>query len=212
VEAPVVDISDIGSSKKQRALEATDSFAKYTDRIKELEVNNSNIQCFVLYKHLIILILYQAQLASTQESLITALKLTSSEEGCDHGKKERMRHDRQESEGDDYCDGKEENKDEVNESNHYFPPGAYYWSPPRMTVPSPLRRDVVISSQSEQDDDAQEHPLISVMEKGTRSIETRVNTVGPSESVVISLRVTKVSGLLLLFLTTFCNDNIVFVG
>jgi hypothetical protein len=194
VEAPVADISDIGSSKKQRALEATDSFAKYTDRIKELEVNNSNVQCFVLYKHLIILILYQAQLASTQESLITALKLTSSEEGCDHCKKERMRHDRiQESEGDDYCDGKEENKDEVNESNHYFPPGAYYWSPPRMTVPSPLRRDVVISSQSEQDD-AQEHPLISVMEGVTRSIETRVNTVGPSESVVISLRVTKVSG------------------
>jgi hypothetical protein len=67
------------------------------------------------------------------------------------------------------------------------------WSPPRMTVPSPLRRDVVISSQSEQDD-AQEHPLISVMEGVTRSIETRVNTVGPSESVVISLRVTKVSG------------------
>jgi hypothetical protein len=63
-----------------------------------------------------------------------------------------------------------------------------------MTVLSPLRRDVVssdASSQSEQD--AQEHPLISVMDGVTRSIETRVNTVGPSESVVMSLRVTKVA-------------------
>jgi hypothetical protein len=47
----VANVSDIGSSKKQRALEATDSFAKYTDRIKELEVNDIIIQCFVLYKH-----------------------------------------------------------------------------------------------------------------------------------------------------------------
>jgi hypothetical protein len=37
------DSKDIGSSKKQRALEATDIFAKYTDRIKELEVNHTTI-------------------------------------------------------------------------------------------------------------------------------------------------------------------------
>ena len=49
-EAAIVAFPDIGSSKKQRALEATDSFF-YTDRIKELEVNDIIIQCFVLYKH-----------------------------------------------------------------------------------------------------------------------------------------------------------------
>jgi hypothetical protein len=62
VEALAVDVSDIDSLKKQRALEAIDICAKYTDRIKEPRVNNSNIQCFVLCKHLI-LILLQTPLA-----------------------------------------------------------------------------------------------------------------------------------------------------
>jgi hypothetical protein len=40
---------DVGKTKKARALEATDTFGKYTDRIKELEVNDRINQCFVLY-------------------------------------------------------------------------------------------------------------------------------------------------------------------
>jgi hypothetical protein len=75
-----------------------------------------------------------------------------------------------------------------------------------MTVLSPLRRDVVssdASSQSEQD--AQEHPLISVMDGVTRSIETRVNTVGPSESVVMSLRVTKVAEWMMIIIISYYN-------
>jgi hypothetical protein len=81
---------DTGKTKKARALEATEQFARYTDRIKELEVNDNIIYLLLCHQYLTFT-LTQAQLASTQDSLTAALALNSSQE-CDHRKKE-MRYD-----------------------------------------------------------------------------------------------------------------------
>jgi predicted lactoylglutathione lyase len=73
----------MGKTKKARALEATEQFARYyTDRIKELEEKDNIIYVLLCHQYLTFT-LTQAQLASTQDSLTAALALNSSQE-CDH--------------------------------------------------------------------------------------------------------------------------------
>jgi hypothetical protein len=43
---------DTGKTKKARALEATEQFARYTDRIKELEVNDNIIYLLLCHQYL----------------------------------------------------------------------------------------------------------------------------------------------------------------
>ena len=122
---------DTGKTKKARGLEATEQFARYTDRIKELEVNDNIIYLLLCHQYLTFT-LTQAQLASTQDSLTAALALNISQE-CDHRKKE-MRYDQiQDSEeGEDFDEQKEKRVNDSKALNCHSSP-ADYWSPPRMT-------------------------------------------------------------------------------
>jgi hypothetical protein len=57
-----------GKDEESTSIGATEQFARYTDRIKELEENDNIINGLLCHQHHLIFILTQAQLAaSTQE-------------------------------------------------------------------------------------------------------------------------------------------------